>query len=140
MANAHELLGRGWRFPPLLDPQRGRIALADGAADVEQALRIILLTDKGERAMRPEFGVGLPRFVHGPLDTSTIAQVEAAVREALQRWEPRIEVNSVEARATDPLAGKLHVEVVYTLRSVKRRDNDVDPRRTSVSIELGSEP
>jgi uncharacterized protein len=139
MGTANELLGRGWRFPPALDPDRGRIALADGPADVEQALRIILLTDKGERAMRPEFGVGLPSFVHAPLDSATIAQVESAVREALQRWEPRIDVQRVEARATDPLDGKLEVEVVYTLRSVNRRDNQVEPLRTRVSIALGKE-
>ena len=49
-----DFLGSGWSFPVELDAQ-GRIAMARREHDVEQAIKIILLTPKGQRLMRPRF-------------------------------------------------------------------------------------
>jgi hypothetical protein len=65
-------LGRGWAFPPTLDAT-GEIALVAGDEDVHQALRIILGTSLGERAMRGDYGAGLEALAFEPLSTSTIA-------------------------------------------------------------------
>ena len=43
--------------------------------------------------MRPEFGCGVHDFVFDTIDATTVAQMEAEVRDALDRWEPRIEVD-----------------------------------------------
>ncbi len=63
-------LGSGWKFPPTLDV-RGRIQLVHEEDDVEEAIRIILLTEKGERPMRPEFGSELSRLQFAPCDAAT---------------------------------------------------------------------
>mgnify|MGYP000867375426 CR=1 FL=1 len=72
MTVAREFLGAGWSFPIALDP-RGEIALVAGDQCVHQAVRVILATRLGERAMRPEFGGGLDALVHEPLSTATAA-------------------------------------------------------------------
>ena len=46
-----DFLGTGWAFPPRVDA-RGRIMLARQERDVEEAIRMILLTPKGQRVMR----------------------------------------------------------------------------------------
>ena len=53
--------------------------------------------------MRPEFGCGVHDFVFDSIDANTIGQMEDAIRIALERWEPRIEVQTVDLR---PLAGR----------------------------------
>src|SRR5687768_15296631 len=91
-----DFLGSGWKFPPRLD-QRGRIDLVHHEADIEEAIRIILMTNKGERQMRPEFGSELFRLQFAPNDGGTAGLARRYVQEALARWEPRIQVKEVIA-------------------------------------------
>ena len=56
-------LGTGLRFPLVTGDGFGWIS---GAAAVEQSIRTILLTEPGERIARPNFGVGLRRFLFAP--------------------------------------------------------------------------
>ena len=63
--------------------------------EVEQAIRLILGTALGERPMRPEFGCRIHDHVFGPANGATAGQIAYDVREALERWEPRIVVLEV---------------------------------------------
>src|SRR5829696_8764458 len=95
-----EIIGSGLSFPLQVD-HRGAIALATGDEDIAQAIGLILSTAPGERPMRPEFGCEIHNFLFDTIDASTVAEMEAAVRAALARWEPRIEVASVEFDLSD---------------------------------------
>jgi hypothetical protein len=122
-----KFLGTGWAFPPGTD-DRGDISLASGEADVEQAIRIILGTAKGERVMRPEFGCGVHDYVFETFGSATAALAETAVEEALLRWEPRIDVLDVSASLTDGSGGAtLTVEIEYRVRSTNSEFNLVYP-------------
>ena len=90
-----EIIGSGLAFPLQVD-RRGGIALARDETDIEQAIELILGTAPGERPMRPEFGCGVHEFVFDTVDASTIGKMELAIREALDRWEPRVIVETVE--------------------------------------------
>ncbi|HOB47594.1 MAG TPA: GPW/gp25 family protein, partial [Zoogloea sp.] len=91
-------LGRGFRFPPVT---RDGFGWVEGAAAVEQSIRTLLLTEPGERIARPNFGVGLRRFLFAPNSLELRTQIRAAVTEALERDEARIRVESVTVN-TDP--------------------------------------
>ena len=97
-----DIIGSGLAFPLQVD-RRGGIALARDEQDIDQAIQLILGTAPGERPMRPEFGCGVHDFVFDSIDANTIGQMEEAIRIALERWEPRIEVSAVGLR---PLAGR----------------------------------
>jgi len=87
-------LGSGWKFPPRLD-NRGRVELVHEEQDVEEAIRIILMTRKGERPMRPDFGCAIHDLVFAPNDPSTTGLARRYAQEALGMWEPRIDVLDV---------------------------------------------
>jgi len=130
MTVAREFLGAGWSFPIALDP-RGEIALVAGDQCVHQAVRVILATRLGERAMRPEFGGGLDALVHEPLSTATAALARHRVEQALVRFEPRIDVIAVVCEApSDPLqraAGRLDISIEYRVRATNTFYNLVYP-------------
>lgn len=90
-----DFIGAGWSFPIQVDPKTGRIALARDERDIEEAIRMILATSPGERVMRPQFGSDLAEAVFSINSASTAARVEEYVRDALARWEPRIDVIAV---------------------------------------------
>ena len=121
-----DIIGRGVAFP--FGTDRGsRVALSTGIGDIEQAIFIILSTAPGDRPMRPEFGCGAHRFVFEDLDASTITHVERAVRDALHRWEPRIEVENVAFDEPHSVDGALVMDVTYRLRATSTRHNLVYP-------------
>lgn len=110
-----EFLGQGWAFPLQFNP-RGQIALAQGERDIEQAVRIILETIPGERVMRPEFGCRAKELLFSPMNAATEALLVRYVEQALQRWEPRIDVVSVGV-VDAPNDGTWLVEINYQIKS-----------------------
>jgi phage baseplate assembly protein W len=90
-----DVLGVGWAFPVGVDA-RGGIALARRELDVEQSILMIVMTPKGQRVMRPEFGCLIHELVFAPNNHGTAALAARYVEEALAMWEPRIEDVTVE--------------------------------------------
>ena len=110
-----DFLGVGWAFPVDVDA-RGRVALARHERDIEQAITMILLTPKGQRVMRPEFGCQIHDLIFGPNDATTAGLADYYVREALAMWEPRITIDDIRA-GNDPLHdGAILCEIRYTIR------------------------
>jgi Bacteriophage baseplate protein W len=106
---------------------RGGIALARGEEDVEQAIALILGTAPGERPMRPEFGCEIHQLVFDTIDAEMIGRMDSAIRVALDRWEPRIEVVGVDFDLTDTYEGRLGIEIRYRVRATSREHNLVYP-------------
>jgi len=121
-----DILGRGLAFPLKAD-DRGRLELARGEQDVEQAIRLILGTAPGERPMRPEFGCGVHDYVFEAVDAYTIGRLEHEIRVALARWEPRIEVLDVNLERALADLGKLLIDIRYRLRATNDVRNLVYP-------------
>lgn len=121
-----DFLGRGWSFPVTTDGEDA-IDLASGATDIEQSIRIIIGTAKGERVMRPEFGCGIHEYAFAAVDTTTLTLVESAVEDALAEWEPRIEVLSVDTDTGRLANGRLDIHVEYRVRQTNTERNLVYP-------------
>lgn len=103
--DAGKLYGRGISFPPRVG-EDGRVAWSVGEANIRDAIRVILLTEPGERLLRPDFGAGLRRFLFEPNTVTTRRAIEEAITNALKDWEARIAVESVtvEEEPDDPRA------------------------------------
>jgi phage baseplate assembly protein W len=132
-----EILGVGWHFPVRVDTSNGAhnsavgrasggIALARHETDIEQAVRIILSTRPGERRMRPAFGCRIHELLFDPINARTFGLVRRFVTEALERWEPRIEVQEVEVDHTGA-EGTIDISVVYEIRATKEERSLVYP-------------
>ena len=113
---SREFLGQGLAFPLQFNP-RGQIALATGERDIEQAIALILSTMPGERVMRPTFGCRAWELMFAPVNSETGSLMSHYVTDALRFWEPRIEVNSVEAFRDPADDGALLVEIEYTVKA-----------------------
>jgi phage baseplate assembly protein W len=113
--SAKAFLGVGWAFPPCA-ANDGSTAMAAYEKDVEQAIRIVLGTDWGERVMRPDFGAGLNSFVFGPLNQTTLRMVQTRVQDSLIKWEPRIDVEQVKVTVDSSEPGKMLIAITYRVR------------------------
>ena len=95
MIDRGALFGRGMAFPPHIGSD-GRIAWSEGETNIRQAIEIILRTEERERINLPAFGAGLQRYLFEPNTVATRAQIKDRISRALQQWEPRIAVTSIE--------------------------------------------
>lgn len=123
---AGDFLGKGWKFPVRVDTD-GRIAMSEYEEDIKEAIYIVLSTAKGERIMRPEFGCGIHEMVFAPLDTATLTLMEKSVKEALIRWEQRIDLLDIAAEIDDSENGKVLISITYRVRKTNNRFNLVYP-------------
>jgi phage baseplate assembly protein W len=131
-----DLIGSGLAFP-LQSDQRGGLALASGVEDIEQAIALILGTAPGERPMRPEFGCAVHEVVFDTIDAAIIGKVQTAVHQALERWEPRVEIVDLDVEQSDTNAGTLLVDITYRVRATSGRHNLVYPFYVIPADELG---
>jgi len=121
-----EFLGAGIAFPLALDTQQ-QIAINSLEDHVRQSILLIMRTAKGERVMRPDFGADLDKLAFEPLSPATIARVQHQVREALVRFEPRIDVLNVVAAVHPTREAGLLIQVEYRVRRTDTVFNLVYP-------------
>jgi hypothetical protein len=119
-------IGAGLAFPMQVDATGG-IALVHGEREIEEAIRLILATAPGERPMRPEFGCGIHDYVFASADGSTAGQIAYEVRTALERWEPRIDVEDVVVSFDARDASVMYIDIRYAIRRTNDRRNLVFP-------------
>lgn len=125
------ILGVGWGFPVALDnvsqERAARFAVAEYEESVRQSILIVLSTAKGERVMRPDFGSGLSELAFAVNNQTTQAMAAFEVREALQNWEPRIEVLRVDTSSAGDRGEQLMIFIDYRVRTTDNRFNLVYP-------------
>ncbi len=129
--DAAALYGRGLGFPPRVGTD-GHVLWSVGETSVRESIRIVLMTEPEERLLLPGFGAGLRRFLFEPNTPATHLLIQERIQEALRRWEPRINVESVvvEPDQADPQAAL--ATITYQLVATRQRE------RLSLSVGLGA--
>jgi len=103
---------------------RGGMEMVEGKSSVQQAVLLLLSTRPGERVMRPNYGCDLHRLVFSPNDDTTAGLAIHYVRQAIERWEPRVEVTRLDARrsADESRPGNLEIYLEYRVRATQQRE------------------
>jgi uncharacterized protein len=118
--NSGTLFGRGVAFPPKIT--NGRLAWSEGEVSVRESIQIILLTENNERLRRPEFGGGLKRFIGEPNAAVTHHQIEERIQKSLERWEPRIALETVQVEADPQHTNAAMATIEYRLVATGARE------------------
>jgi phage baseplate assembly protein W len=122
LSKPRSLYGQGLAFPPRVDAN-GKLAWSSGEDNVRQCVRILLLTEPGERLMREEFGAGLRRFLFDPNTPTVRQQISERIAQAIARWEPRVAVQAVEVESDPDDPRIVHIQILFRLianQSVER--------------------
>jgi len=120
-----DFIGNGWGFPAAIT-RGGSVRLFSGTAELDAAIRMILSTMPGERVMRPDFGCDIWGLAFAPLTPGTLGLMEQAVRESIERWEPRIALDRVNAIPNNETATVM-IEIDYRVRATNETRNLVYP-------------
>ena len=124
---------RAWRFvhPQFDKPEeeaglrvsnRGSISVVEERDSVRQAVLLLLATRPGERVMRPDYGCNLQRLVFSPNDDTTAGLAIHYVRQAIERWEPRVEITHLDADRDAANPSTLSVALEYRVKATQHTD------------------
>lgn len=95
----------------------GGVAMVEGDESIRQAIMLLLSTTPGERLMRPAYGSRLHRLLFAPNNDTTAGLAIHYVRQALHRWEPRVDVLDVDAQADPDEPWRLNIQLRYRVRA-----------------------
>jgi uncharacterized protein len=124
--NGTDFIGKGWRFPVNVNA-KGGLDWSDGPQRVSDAIWLIVKTALGERVMRPTFGAGVNDFVFQSNSSVIRARLAAAIKQALLKWEPRINLTQVSVAPAADQPSQVLVSIGYTLRDTNEVFNVVYP-------------
>ncbi len=135
---------RAWKFehPDFDRPEgdaglrispKGGIEMAEEERAVRQSILLLMSTRPGERVMRPDYGCDLQQLAFSPNDDTTAGLAVHYVRQALARWEPRIDVIAIDASPSAQEPGRLDLVLEYRVRATQRE------QRLAASIDLNGE-
>jgi uncharacterized protein len=108
----------------------GGLAMVAGDAAVRQSILLLLSTRPGERVMRPLYGCELHRILFWPNDNTTAGLAIHYVRQAVERWEPRVQILRVDADRNAMDATRLDIRLEYRVRATQA----VDELNVSMSL------
>lgn len=98
----------------------GSLEMVEGEESVRQAILLLLTTRLGERVMRPDYGCELYRLAFWPNDDTTGGLAIHFVRQALERWEPRVDVVRLDAQRDPESPERLDVMLEYRMRATQQ--------------------
>lgn len=115
----------------LVSSPRGGLAMVEQHAALRQSVLLLLSTTPGERVMRPDYGCDLHRLLFSPNDATTAGLAVHYVRQAIERFEPRVQIESLTAQRSEPAvdragaedtSDRLYIELVYVEKATRRTD------------------
>lgn len=124
---ANNFLGSGWSFPVSFAMGTGEVKTTQYEDNVNENIKVLLNTPKGEHLMEPEYGSGLQQFMFRKMDEELKGEIIDTVKYHLLTYEPRIKVLKVEVTYEDVKQGTLHIHISYEYNQTNTRHNYVFP-------------
>jgi phage baseplate assembly protein W len=93
---------------------------------VKSDLKNLILTNRGERLMQPEFGCNLRRAIFEQIGPETYSYIRGEIENSIQRWLPYIIVNdvSVTSDSASKDNNRINVQLDYTLAYAGNNSRD----------------
>lgn len=106
-------LGQCWAFPPRFEPDG--VSLTAGVEAVMQSLRVLFMTEPGERIMRESYGAGMHDFIFENITEELLANIHNRIEESILRHESRALLRDVIIQPGTQDASRLRVQITVSL-------------------------
>ena len=109
-------------LPLVLDSRDGYAMLKSLRNVIKQNLKMLILTNPGERIMEPDFGVGLKRYLFENYGTGVEAQIDTKIREQAAIYLPAVKIIQVYFGTTDPDNNFLAISINYSIPDIGAKE------------------
>ena len=105
----------GVHIPITTDSGDGFTMLKTIKQVVKQNLKMLILTNPGERVMIPQYGVGLKTFLFEAAEGGTKANIEQRIKDQAARYMPVIKVKQVIVAPMRNTPNGLSIQLTYSI-------------------------
>ena len=112
----------GVALPLELDDGDGFTMIKSIKKLVRQNLKMLLLTDPGERVMEPDFGVGMKRFLFENYGSGVEAQIDSKIREQVNIYLPVVSIIDITFGIADADNNRLAFSIFYAIPELDDKD------------------
>ena len=110
---------------------KGYFATTDTTLDaVKQDVRLLLMTQRGERLFQPTLGMNIRRFLFEQVTENTVVEIENDIVDTFERWLPFVQLNDINIDITDQDKNTIKINVKFAIANAP---NDLQ----SVGVVLG---
>lgn len=124
--SGRDFIGQGFRFPIKVGP-KGDLLWSSGPKRIQDAIWLVLSTGLGERVMLPDFGASVHDYVFQTNTPATRTALADAIKNALTKWEPRIELENVRVDEVPAEPSQVLASIDYRIRTTNELFNLVYP-------------
>ena len=110
------------KLPLMYSQENGYMMIKSTLPMIKQNLKMLLLTNPGERVMIPSFGVGMRTYLFENFDETTYAKIRAKVNQQAKIFMPYITINSIQFVPKDIDSGRLSMIIKYVVPSLRSQD------------------
>lgn len=103
-------------------PVTGKLIVRKNQESVKQALRSLILTDKGERPFRNQFGSDIRARLFDLMDPSLALLIESDVRLAVENYDERVTILNVGV-VDDPENNVVRVNITFRTNTTQAPAN-----------------
>ena len=105
----------GVKLPITRNDVHGYTMIDDFGTLIKQNLKMLVLTNPGERVMIPDFGVGISKHLFENFNSSIYSEIETAIREQVEIYLPVVTIRNVRFDDTEQDRNTLGVTIVYSI-------------------------
>ena len=89
---------------------------------IKQNLKMILLTDPGERVMEPKFGVSMKTYLFENYGTGTEAKIDSKIRKQVNTYLPVVSIIDIAFGIADADNNRLAFSIFYAIPELDDKD------------------
>lgn len=128
-------LGKGIKFPIQVNKVTGQFVMASEEMSVKESLYIILMTQKGERFVRRNFGSNILDYTFMDISVTRMNMMARELEDVILSQEPRISAVDIDIEAQLE-KGCLIINIRYTIAEENVQDNLVFPFYLNLETEV----
>jgi phage baseplate assembly protein W len=112
----------GVKLPITRSDIHGYAMIDDFHSLIRQNLKMLILTNPGERVMMPDFGVGIQTYLFQNFSESTYTQIENDIKDQVLKYLPVVSVSRVGFDNSSPDNNTLQIALEYSIPALNIRD------------------
>lgn len=112
----------GPKLPLTLDSGDGYTSIKTLRSMIKQNLKMVILTNPGERVMEPEFGVGIKQFLFENFQSDVYARIDERIREQVRTYLPVVSISRLEFGRLRQDENLLSLSLEYSIPDIGIRD------------------
>ena len=106
---------KGIEFPVRSTSTGGIFSRNFNEQSVKDGLIQLIMTQRGERPMRYDYGTDVRGSVFAPMDSLLVSNLESSIRNAIDRYEPRVVIRDLQV-IPDEQNSSIYIKLVFSMK------------------------